>query len=109
MKFRARGRVHRRGQMNKLELAYSQRLENLKATGHILWWRYEAIRLRLADGAFFGPDFFVMDKDGNLEVHETKGYMQEAANVRLKVAAEVFPFKFLLVKLIRGQWDIKEV
>lgn len=104
----ARGALKPDG-MNKLEAEYAQHLELLKHAGEILWWRYEAIRLRLADGSWFRPDFFVLTKDCHLEVRETKGFMREAANVRLKVAAGIFPFRFVLVRRIKNGWEETEV
>ena len=79
----------------------------------MLWYRYEGITLKLAMDTRFTPDFIVMDKDGFLEVHEVKGFMRDDAHVKLKVAAEQFPFKFFLIRLIPkkdgGGWDIKEL
>ena len=55
----------------------------------------------------------VLTADGVLEIHETKGFMQDDANVKLKVAACSFPFVFRLVKRAAkkdgGDWLIKEV
>lgn len=45
------------GKMNKTEIAYSQHLEALKSCGEIVWWKFEAIKLRLADSTFYTPDF----------------------------------------------------
>lgn len=48
------------GQMNKTESAYSQHLEMRKHAGEIAWYRFEGIKLRLADNTFYTPDFAVM-------------------------------------------------
>ena len=96
--------------MNKLESSYARHLEAMKSAGHVLWWKYEAVGLRLADRTFYHPDFMVMMADGTLEIHETKGFMQEDANVKLKVAACAFPFVFKLVKKHKGgAWDIRTI
>ena len=85
--------------MNKLETEWDEHLAAELAAGRISAYWYEPVSLRLAKGASYKPDFMVIDADGYVELHETKGYMQEAANVRIKVAADKFPqFVFRLVK-----------
>jgi hypothetical protein len=86
------------GQMNRTEAAYASHLDLLKTAGEILWYRFEGIKLRLADNTFLTVDFAVMMADGTLEMHECKGYMEEDANVKLKVAAASYPFRFILVR-----------
>lgn len=95
--------------MNKLEAAYGEHLERRRAAGEIAEWRYESTKLRLADGAWYTPDFRVVLPNGEVEFHETKGFMREAARVRLRVAAELHPFRFLLVKRAGGGWSVVEV
>lgn len=86
------------GKMNKTEIAYSQHLEALKSCGEIVWWKFEAIKLRLADNTFLTVDFFVMKASGELEAHEVKGYWMEDARVKIKVAAGLYPFRFIAVQ-----------
>lgn len=100
--------------MNGLEKAWSLRLAEQKHAGEIVQWWFEPMSLRLAKGSSYKPDFMVVDADGLVEFHETKGFMREAANVRLKVAAEKFPqFVFKLVRRIPkkdgGGFSIKVV
>ena len=103
---RPQGRIRKRsGQMNKLEAAYAA---VLKADKGVLWWGYEAIKLRLADNTYYTPDFAVLLSDGQFEFHETKGFMRDDANVKIKVAAETFPFRFYLVERIKGEWRMTE-
>lgn len=97
----------RRG-MNKTEAAYGAYLELQRKHGYIDWYRFEGMRLKLADGAWFKPDYAVL-VDGALQFHEVKGFMREAANVRLKVANEQYPFRFFLVRFERGSWVVKEL
>ena len=96
--------------MNGLERAWAEELAKRKAVGEILWFRYEGIALRLADGARYTPDFALMFADGTLELHEVKAFWAEAARLRIKVAAELFPFRFLAVR--RGPknagWQLEE-
>lgn len=87
------------GRMNKTEAAYSQYLEALKACGEIVWWKFEAIKLRLADNTFYTPDFFLLMANGQLECREVKGgYWTDDARVKIKVAAGLFPFRFVAVQ-----------
>jgi hypothetical protein len=86
------------GVMNKLESAYSDHLRLRQHAGEILWYKFEAIKLRLADNTFYTPDFFVMLADGEFQAHECKGWIMEDANVKLKVVAESFPLRFFVIK-----------
>lgn len=101
----ARGRLHVSGAANKTETRYAAELEARKLAGEILWYRFEGFKVRLADGAFYTPDYALMTADGMLECHEVKagkidagGTLQmlceEASKVRVKVAAEMYPFAF---------------
>jgi hypothetical protein len=91
--------------MNKLEAAYSAELDLLLRAGEIRGWKFEAVKLRLADKTFYTPDFLVVLKDGSLEFHETKGHMKDDAAVKLKVAAELYPmFRFRLFFRAKSQW-----
>jgi hypothetical protein len=83
--------------MNKLEADYAAELELLRRAGDVAWYAYEAIRLRLADNTFYVPDFLVMLSSGELQVHEVKGHWEDDARVKIKVAAEKFPFRFLAI------------
>lgn len=103
----ARGRLPKTA-MNKLESAYGAYLDVLKHSGEVLWWRFQPLKLRLADGAYFTPDFGVLFTSLAFELHETKGHWREAARVRIKVAAEQFPFKFIAIKRVASSWEREE-
>src|SRR5690349_1040822 len=98
--------------MNKSESAYADHLRLRQAAGEIAWWKFEGIKLRLADSTFYSPDFAVMLTDGSLECHEVKGYWQDDARVKVKVAAEQFPLRFIAVtakaKRDGGGWSVEE-
>lgn len=100
------------GQMNKTETAYAQYLEARKAAGEVLWYRFEGIKLRLADNTFYSPDFAVMLADGTLECHEVKGHWMDDARVKIKVAADQYPMRFIAVKVrakkYGGGWEFEE-
>lgn len=103
------------GEMNKTERAYSEQLDLLLAAHEIKWYKFEGMKFRLADNTFYTPDFIVMNKLNEIEVHEVKGSMaifQEDAKVKIKVAASLYPFKFMAIfprlKKNGGGWETKE-
>lgn len=100
------------GEMNKTEAAYDAYLWQLHAIGEVLWHKFEAIKLRLAGNTFYTADFFVLAADGVLEVHEVKGFWEDDARVKIKVAAEHFPFRFKALKPVSkkngGGWSCEE-
>ncbi len=100
-----------RGKMNKLEESYSQRLELMQRTGTIVSWAWEPMKLKLGRDwkTTYTPDFLVVTPGGYMEFHEVKGFMEEDANVKIKVAAKDFPwFTFVLARLNKKVWEIKE-
>lgn len=101
------------GEMNSLEKAYAKVLEERRLVGEVVEWFYEKVTLVLANRTRFTPDFLVRLANDELEFHETKGFMRDDAAVKLKVAADQFPFRFYLIYRIPkkkgGGWDIREV
>lgn len=100
------------GVMNKTEAAYSATLEGRKSLGSVSWFKFEGVKLRLADNTFYTPDFFVMLTSGELECHEVKGYWQDDARVKIKVAADLYPFQFFGItakpKKEGGGWSYEQ-
>jgi len=86
------------GELNKTEKAYESILKDMVLSGHVLWYKFEGLKLRLADNTFYTPDFFLMTAEGQFEAHEVKGYWQDDARVKIKVAAEMYPFRFVAAK-----------
>lgn len=103
---RPRPRTRREpGSMNKTELAYLDVLRLKQASGEIVDARFEAVKLRLAHNTFYTPDFLVVTTDA-LEFHEVKGFWEDDARVKIKVAAQMFPeFLFVAVKKVKGGWE----
>lgn len=103
------------GVMNQLEARYALHLEGLKRSSEILDYLFEPFKLRLADKTYYSPDFMVVAKDLELEVHEVKGtskgkpFYEDDAIVKLKVVAEQFPFKFKMVWIDKSGWQIREM
>lgn len=101
---RALGRL-KPGMMNKTEAAYAAILDARRTAGEVAWFAFEALKYRLADNTFYTPDFAVMLADGQLEAHEVKGFWRDDARVKIKVAAERFPIRFVAVKAPRRKGD----
>ena len=93
----ALGRL-KQGQMNETERLYGGILFARQQAGEVLWYRFEGLKLRLADNTFYTPDFAVMAADGVMECHEVKGHWQDDARVKIKVAAQMYPFRFIAVR-----------
>jgi hypothetical protein len=84
---------------NKTEQAYMDEIESAKRDGLVQWYGFERIKFRLADKTFYTPDFLMMLADGTLRVVEVKGHWEDDARVKIKVAAEQYPFiEFIAVK-----------
>jgi hypothetical protein len=96
------------GEMNRSEAAYAQRLELQRQAGEVVWFKFEGVKLRLADATFYTPDFAVMLSDGTLEMHEVKGFWQDDARVKIKVASAMYPFRFVALTHKRGTWQIED-
>lgn len=99
------------GERNKTEAAYEAHLAALVAAGSVAWFKFEGVKLRLADNTFYTPDFAVMRSDGLMEMHEVKGFWADDARVKIKVAADLYPFRFLAVrakpKKEGGGWSVE--
>jgi hypothetical protein len=106
--FYALGRL-KSGAMNKTEAAYERDLKDAQSLGDIQWYRFEGLKLRLADNTFYTPDFAVMAKDGVIECHEVKGFWRDDARAKIKIAAEQYPFRFKAVQTVAkkhgGGWS----
>lgn len=96
-KILALGRL-KAGVMNSTESAYAGRLEALKLSGAILWYKFEGVTFKLAHDTRYTPDFAVMVKSGEMEFHEVKGFWRDDAKIKIKVASELFPFRFIAAK-----------
>ena len=109
-RLQALGRL-KAGTMNKTEAAYAQLLEQRRQAGEVTWFKFEGIKLRLADNTFYSPDFFVMLADGQLEAHEVKGHWMDDARAKTKIAASMYPFRIIAVtpraKRDGGGWALE--
>jgi hypothetical protein len=100
------------GAMNKTEAAYATTLDQRRAAGDVAWFKFEGLKFRLADNTFYTPDFTVMLADGTLEAHEVKGHWQDDARAKIKIAADLYPLRFIAVqplpKKVGGGWKIED-
>lgn len=100
------------GTMNKTEAAYAATLDGRRHAGEVAWFKFEGVKLRLADNTFYTPDFAVMLSDGALEMHEVKGFWQDDARAKIKIAADLYPMRFIAVKVRPkkegGGWILEE-
>ena len=95
--------------MNRTEARFAREVLELWKTATGGSYFFEAIKLRLAKATFYTPDFIVFDASG-ATFYEVKGFWRDDARVKLKVAAEMFPwFKFVVVKATRRGWLFEEV
>jgi len=102
--YKALGRL-KSGVMNKTEQKYADLLSLKKQSGEVVEWWFDSINLKIGDNCHYRPDFLVMLSSGELEMHETKGYWTDDALVKIKVAAEKFPFTFRSFRYIKKEWE----
>lgn len=110
--FLALGRL-KTGAKNKTEQRYEDEvLRPAYMAGEIVWYRFEGLKLRLADNTFYTPDFAVMLANSQIECHETKGFWRDDARQKIKIAADMYPFRFIALKVKAkkdgGGWAIEE-
>ena len=102
---------HVAGEMNGMEKRYAAYLETRRLVGEIIGWKFEAIKLKLARATFYNPDFLVTMLDYRLELHETKGFMEDDASLKIKIAAKMFPeFRIVVVKEVGKpkRWSFRD-
>ena len=109
-KIRGRARQHTPGRMNKTEEKYAKEmLETRILAGEVVAYWFDSHKLRLADNTWYTPDFMVQLASGEIEYHEIKGHWEDDARVKIKVAASLYPFRFLAVRRVKGQWAFEEI
>jgi len=89
--------VDERAEMNETEAAYADFLDEELDAGRIRWWRYGSVKVMLAGRTFYTPDFAVQRADGVLELHEVKGFWEDDARIKVKMLAEMFPFRVVAI------------
>lgn len=87
---------------SKMEANYARYLEWLKTIGEIAVWKHETITFwfhGIKRGVMsYLPDFEVHYKDGSMEYHEVKGYLDSKSKTKLKRMAKYYPhLKVILI------------
>lgn len=112
-RMQALGRM-KTGEMNKTEARFAQLLELEQHAGKVQWWKFEGIKLMLAKNTSITVDFAVLPDTGILTMIDVKGskaMVTDDARVKMKLAAELYPFVFKLAyPRAKGEgWDIEEI
>ena len=97
---------HEPMRMNKLEKRFEDEvLRPSVATGGILSYKFEPIKLRMAKRTWYTPDFLAIRSDMVIVIYEVKGYWEDDARVKWKTCAELFPeFVFVAARHSKGIW-----
>lgn len=97
-------RIKEKG-MNKTEREFSELLDEAGERGEILRWQFEEVTLKIAPSTRYIPDFIAVLPNGNWQVFEIKGHLEDDAAVKFKAAAEKYPeISFHMLKKQKGQW-----
>jgi hypothetical protein len=105
------------GVMNQTEARFERHLAEHKLIGAVLWYKFEAIKLRLGDNTFLTVDFAIMHADRSIELCDVKGsksVFQEDAKAKMRIAASLYPlFRFTVAyprsRRDGGGWVVEEV
>jgi hypothetical protein len=77
------------------EANYARYLDWLKGIGEIKDWQYEPDTFEFKavkrGNRFYTPDFKVTSKDGGVEYHEVKGWMDADSATKLRRMARYYP------------------
>lgn len=88
------------------ERKYACYLEFMKSKHMIRSWQHEAKEfwfLKIKRGVrSYKPDFKVVTREGTVEYHEVKGWMDPKSNTKLKRMAKYYPA--VVVKVIDATW-----
>jgi len=104
----AGGRAQGGRGMNALEAAYDELLRGRLLLREIAGYSYQGVKFRLADRCWYTPDFLVITLDGRAEAHETKGFLEDDAAVKLRVMREAWPgIALVIVRREGGEWEFE--
>lgn len=79
--------------LNKTEQAYANHLELRRRAGEIADFRVQAMTFLIGPGCRYTPDFCILENDGTFTLVDVKGgHTWEDSVVKLKTAADKFPF-----------------
>lgn len=83
----------RRSEMNRTEQSYALGLEARRRAGEVREYHYEAIKLKIGPHTWYTPDFLVIAADGEVQIHEVKGYWRDDAKVKTRAILDRYPFR----------------
>jgi ribonuclease BN (tRNA processing enzyme) len=86
--------IYRHNVMNKTEARYAMKLRAFVSSGLVKEFAY---------------DFMVINVDDVVEFHEVKGFWRDDARVKIKAAADKFPFRFIAAQEVGGKWKYEEI
>jgi hypothetical protein len=93
--------------MNGTEKWYAEILHKRQLAGEIVGYWFEGIKFKLGENVYYMPDFIVQLANMELEAHEVKGHWEDKARVKIKVAADKFPLRFIAIK--KGKGGVMEI
>ena len=80
---------------SRWEANYARYLNWLVGLGEIQSWQYESDTFEFAKikrgNRFYTPDFKIANKDGSVEYHEVKGWMDATSQTKLRRMAKYYP------------------
>ena len=88
----------RRGRMNQTEAEYAALLRDDPTVAR---FEFESLKLRLANGTWYTPDFFVVYRDGREQIVEVKGHWRSRDRVRVKVAARLYGWRWTFLAVVK--------
>lgn len=113
---------------NKTEAAYGAYLALRERAGEISGVQFESLTLKIGPDVRYTPDYICMSADGVIECHEVKAgrivrgndkngnptakakaLTEDASRIKIRVAAEKFPFRFVVACLAGGRWHLEQV
>lgn len=106
---------------NKTEEAYAGVLEGQKRLGLIQDFGFEEITLKIGPDVRYTGDFWILENDETITMVEVKAGMmdkttgevkpisEDASRIKIRVAAERFPFRFRIAYCHKKIWYSKEL
>jgi len=99
---------------SKWEKEFWTRMELLRRSGNLVACWHKGYRFRIGTGSdrkgsqasWYTPDVSTLNNEGELIHYDVKGFHREAAKVRIRAAAMLYPFQFIVAtKGTDGNWE----
>jgi hypothetical protein len=96
----------KRGSMNKTEREFSMILLARVKHGEIKSSKFEQVKVRIGEGCWYVPDFFVERHDKKPLFIEIKGFMRDDARVKFLAAKEQHQWAdWEMWRKVKSQWE----